>query len=79
MSAQQRPGPRSEVCEAVLSGGDAGWSVVRMADFNGDGRSDLLWRYTDGAMSCSTMNALSALSTAVVAGPGSWSAVPLGY
>ena len=50
-----------------------------MADFNCDGRSDLLWRYTDGAMSCSTMNALSALSTAVVAGPGSWSAVPLGY
>jgi probable HAF family extracellular repeat protein len=35
---------------------DASWKVVEIGDFNGDGRSDILWRNDDGSMSEWLMN-----------------------
>jgi hypothetical protein len=33
----------------VLLGPGTGWSVQQVADFNGDGKSDILWHNTDGS------------------------------
>ena len=56
------------------------WSVAGVADFNGDGRSDLLWRNSDGElvtwlMNGSTIEASAGISTAPDA---SWSVVGTG-
>jgi hypothetical protein len=29
-------------------GSGTGWNVQQIADFNGDGKSDILWQHTDG-------------------------------
>jgi len=37
---------------------DPNWTAIKVADLNGDGQSDLLWRYTpSGAVSAWLMNA----------------------
>ncbi len=36
---------------AALSRVDPQWRVVGVGDFNGDGRSDILWRHADGSLS----------------------------
>jgi ELWxxDGT repeat protein len=46
---------------SVASGGiavepDTSWHIVEIGDFNGDGRSDILWRNDNGAMSEWLMN-----------------------
>ena len=35
---------------------DSSWTVAGIGDFNGDGKSDILWRDTDGALVDWTMN-----------------------
>ena len=36
---------------AIAASPDASWSVAQVGDFNGDGKSDLLWRQdTTGAL-----------------------------
>jgi hypothetical protein len=39
------------------------WRLVRLADFNGDGRQDFLWRNTDGTVVIWLMNGASILSS----------------
>ncbi len=36
------------VSQGLLPSVDTSWSVVGIGDFNGDGKSDILWRRTDG-------------------------------
>ncbi len=39
------------------------WSVVGTADFNGDGKGDILWQDTSGNIAIWLMNGASILST----------------
>jgi hypothetical protein len=63
--------------------GDPGqnWAVLGLADFNGDGRTDILWQHTNGAgqvdaRSMWLMNGGSFIGGGMVANPGSdWSVV----
>jgi hypothetical protein len=51
----------------------AGWNVALTGDFNGDGRSDILWRNSNGDTSIWFMNGASVSSTSGVGVvPASW-------
>jgi hypothetical protein len=43
---------------------DIGWSLTSRMDYNGDGKSDMLWRYTKGSLAMWLMNGASVLQTA---------------
>jgi hypothetical protein len=54
-----------------------GYSVNRVGDFDGDGKSDLLWQHTDGTTEIWLMDGLSVKSVGGLLGPGTgWSPVP---
>jgi hypothetical protein len=63
---------------AVSSTGGLGnvplaWSIVETGDYNGDGRSDLLWRDNLGNTSMWFMNGVAVSSTAGVGNiPTTW-------
>jgi hypothetical protein len=42
------------------------WSVSRIADFNGDGKADLLWRDTSGTLAVWFLNGASVSGTALL-------------
>jgi len=42
----------------------SGWSVKQIADFNGDGKGDIVWQHSGGG------SAMVTAGTAVVSGPG---------
>jgi len=52
------------------------WQVAGVADFNGDGKSDILWRHTSGAVAEWNMDGTAIASGGVVAGgaavPADW-------
>src|SRR5262249_25110758 len=51
---------------------DASWNIVEIADFNGDGNTDLLWRQsTTGTLSEWTMNGSQIVSTSSPSSQGS--------
>jgi hypothetical protein len=68
----------------VLASGDFGvvptsWNVAFTGDFNGDGRSDILWRNSNGDTSIWLMNGTSVSSTSGVGiVPASWIAQAAG-
>ncbi len=63
---------------AILSAAGLGnvattWSIVQTGDYNGDGKSDLLWRDTSGNTAIWFMNGVTVSSTAGLGNvPTSW-------
>src|SRR5262249_35490885 len=64
---------------------DATWSVAGVADFNGDGRTDLLWRNAGGALALWQMNGATVTSSSTITSQGeavapeaSWSIAGVG-
>jgi hypothetical protein len=48
----------------------AGWSVVNgRSDFNGDGKTDLLWGNTDGSIATWTMDGVNNTAGSQIYGP----------
>lgn len=39
------------------------WRLVRLCDFNGDGRQDFLWRHGDGTLAIWLLNGASVIGT----------------
>jgi hypothetical protein len=44
------------------------WTVAGMADFNGDGKGDVLWRHTSGTVAVWLLNGPSVIATGVQGG-----------
>jgi hypothetical protein len=60
-------------------GPGSGWSVKFVADFNADGKADLLWQRADGSTIMWLMNGLTAIGNAFLLGPNSgWSVKQVG-
>jgi hypothetical protein len=63
---------------SVLSAGGIGnvpttWTMAQTGDFNGDGKSDLLWRDSSGNTSIWFMNGVAVASTGNVGNiPSNW-------
>ena len=53
----------------VLLGSGTGWSVKQIGDFNGDGKSDIVWQHTDGSTAVWLMNGLNSAAAVVLVGP----------
>ena len=61
---------------ATVGSVPAAWSIVGVADFNGDGQADILWRHTSGAVVAWLMNGATVASVATVGSASSdWSIV----
>jgi hypothetical protein len=46
--------------------GDNNWKIVATGDMNGDGKSDILWQYTDGSLAVWLMNGTTLIDGAIV-------------
>jgi hypothetical protein len=57
------------ISQVGLLGPDPGWSVTHVADFNGDGKADLLWQNTNGAVTIWLMNGSTTTSAVGILGP----------
>ena len=50
---------------------DASWAISGVADFNGDGRPDLIWRHSgDGLSEIQFLNGITAIGGGIAAGLG---------
>jgi serralysin len=55
----------------VLTNPGASWRLVGTGDFNGDGKSDLLWQNSDGTPAIWEMNGTSVIGGGGPGNPGS--------
>ena len=64
---------------ASIRASDMSWSVTHIADFNGDGKADILWRKTDGTVALWLMDGLTVVSSVTLLGPNpDWSVSHVG-
>jgi hypothetical protein len=65
----------------VIGGGIIGnpgpdWRICGTGDYNGDGRSDILWQNSTGDVAVWEMNGTTVISAVILASPGStWHAL----
>ncbi len=52
-----------------LLGPEPSWTIAHIADFNGDGKADILWRSTSGSVGLWLMDGITVLSTVSLLGP----------
>jgi FG-GAP-like repeat len=57
---------------AAASIGNPGpdWHIFGTGDYNNDGKSDILWQNSSGAVAIWEMNGTSVLASATIANPG---------
>jgi hypothetical protein len=64
----------STTSTATIRAADPTWTITHVADFNLDGRADILWRKTDGTVALWLMDGLTVLSNVTLLGPNpDWS------
>jgi hypothetical protein len=85
MNGSQITASQSLTLQGAQASPDASWSIAGIGDFNGDGKSDILWRNTSGTLIDWTMNGSQITSSRQVALGGSpvmpdssWSIVGIG-
>ena len=61
----------SVIGNAALSNPGSAWHLICTGDFNGDGKSDLLWQSSDGTPAIWEMNGTSVIGGAALSNPGS--------
>ena len=62
---------------AGLLDSSSGWSIQQIADFNGDGKSDIVWRHPDGRTAIWLMDGLTYSATGSLLGPATgWTLLP---
>jgi hypothetical protein len=52
------------------------WQIEGIGDFNGDGKSDILWRHTDGTLAIWFMDGTTFTSGGVALVPSAWQIKP---
>jgi VCBS repeat protein len=61
---------------AILLNPGTAWHLIGTGDFNGDGKSDLLWQNSDGTPAIWLMNGTTIIGGAALLNPGpAWQAV----
>jgi hypothetical protein len=71
MSGSQITASQAITIQGQIASPDASWSIAGIGDFNGDGKSDILWRNTNGTLIDWTMNGSQVASTQEVTLQGS--------
>jgi FG-GAP repeat len=59
----------------VEQGGDLNWIIAGTGDFNGDGKSDILWRHSSGAVFMNLMNGPQVTTSASMGGDLNWTPI----
>ena len=67
----------SLVSGTIIQGPGAGWNVIRVGDFNGDEKSDILLQHSDGRTAVWLMDGLNIQAAGLLVGPATgWSPLP---